>query len=197
MKQQVELAEARAKAEAAAHRGVPSEPTDLERMRRLQRENTEVKVRQEKLLEEIDDVRNENEALRAAREQLLQAQAHAQAEGAAGAKLGTAERESLRRRAAHLQQELEAAQSGHDRLHEGYLRQENEARKLRAALDDAQHQVHAPHALHMRRTRCTCAARAARALHALHLRCTRCTRCTIHAHPCTIHAPSMHHPCSS
>ena len=65
MKQQVELAEARAKAEAAAReRGPSSEPTDLERMRRLQRENTEVKVRQEKLLEEIDDVRNENEALR-------------------------------------------------------------------------------------------------------------------------------------
>ena len=129
VKQQVELAEARAKAEVAAReRGPSTEPTDLERMRRLQRENTEVKVRQEKLLEEIDDVRNENEALRQARQQLLELQAQAQAETAAGGKLQAAERESLRRRATHLQSELESAQGEHSRLHEGYLRQENEAR---------------------------------------------------------------------
>ena len=125
----MELAEARAKAEVAAReRGPSTEPTDLERMRRLQRENTEVKVRQEKLLEEIDDVRNENEALRQARQQLLELQAQAQAETAAGGKLQAAERESLRRRATHLQSELESAQGEHSRLHEGYLRQENEAR---------------------------------------------------------------------
>ena len=107
----MELAEARAKAETAAReRGPSSEPTDLERMRRLQRENTEVKVRQEKLLEEIDDVRNENEALRQARQQLLELQAQAQAESAAAAKLQASERDSLRRRATHLQSELEAAQ---------------------------------------------------------------------------------------
>ena len=166
----MELAEARAKAEAAAReRGPSSEPTDLERMRRLQRENTEVKVRQEKLLEEIDDVRNENEALRQARQQLLELQAQAQAESAAAAKLQASERDSLRRRATHLQSELEAAQARvtrlranpsstptpkpspnpnltlaqgeHNRLHEGFLRQENEARTLRAALDEAQHNL--------------------------------------------------------
>ena len=138
----MELAEARAKAEAAAReRGPSSEPTDLERMRRLQRENTEVKVRQEKLLEEIDDVRNENEALRQARQQLLELQAQAQAESAAAAKLQASERDSLRRRATHLQSELEAAQGEHNRLHEGFLRQENEARTLRAALDEAQHNL--------------------------------------------------------
>ena len=138
----MELAEARAKAEAAAReRGPSSEPTDLERMRRLQRENTEVKVRQEKLLEEIDDVRNENEALRQARQQLLELQAQAQAESAAAAKLQASERDSLRRRATHLQSELEAAQGEHNRLHEGFLRQENEARTLRAALDEAQHSL--------------------------------------------------------
>ena len=71
---------------------------------------TPKQVRQEKLLEEIDDVRNENEALRQARQQLLELQAQAQAESAAGGKLSAAERESLRRRATHLQSELEAAQ---------------------------------------------------------------------------------------
>ena len=68
-------------------------------------------VRQEKLLEEIDDVRNENEALRQARQQLLELQAQAQAESAAAAKLQASERDSLRRRATHLQSELEAAQA--------------------------------------------------------------------------------------
>ena len=58
----MELAEARAKAETAAReRGPSSEPTDLERMRRLQRENTEVKVRQEKLVRVRVRVRGEGE----------------------------------------------------------------------------------------------------------------------------------------
>ena len=140
IKQEIALAEARARADAAGReRGPPAEPTDLERMRRMQRENTEVRVRHEKLMEEIDDLRADNDGLREQREALLQAQAQAQGEARAAAKLAGTERESLQRRAAHLQQELDAANAAHDRLHEGYLRQENEARKLRASLDDAQH----------------------------------------------------------
>ena len=109
-------------------------------------------MRQEKLLEEIDDVRNENEALRQARQQLLELQVQAQAESAAAAKLQAeeatlispisplylpglggdsnphaspnsipkpeqaSERDSLRRRATHLQSELEAAQARLTRL---------------------------------------------------------------------------------
>ena len=140
IKHEIALAEARARADAAGReRGPPAEPTDLERMRRMQRENTEVRVRHEKLMEEIDDLRADNDGLREQREALLQAQAQAQGEARAAAKLAGTERESLQRRAAHLQQELDAANAAHDRLHEGYLRQENEARKLRASLDDAQH----------------------------------------------------------
>ena len=41
-------------------------------------------MRQEKLLEEIDDVRNENEALRQARQQLLELQVQAQADERGG-----------------------------------------------------------------------------------------------------------------
>ena len=137
VKHEVALAEARARADAAQTRP-PTEPTDMERMRRMQKENTEVKVRQEKLLEEIEDLRSENEGLCQVREQLLQAQAQGVAEQKAAAKLMATERDSQQRRSAHLQQELDAANSAHARLHEGYLRQENEARKLRAALDDAQ-----------------------------------------------------------
>ena len=140
IKHEIALGEARARADAAGReRGPPTEPTDLERMRRMQRENTEVRVRHEKLMEEIDDLRADNDGLREQREALLQAQAQAQGEARAAAKLAGTERESLQRRAAHLQQELDTANAAHDRLHEGYLRQENEARKLRAGLDDAQH----------------------------------------------------------
>jgi len=132
------LAEARAKLEMAlAEESSRGEP--LERMRKLQRENTELSTRMERLLEEVDDLRAENDALRGARDALAGAQARREGEDRANARLASTERESLERRISHLSSELESATSAGDRLHETNLRQEADMRALRAAVDDAQH----------------------------------------------------------
>ena len=67
------------------------------------------------------------------------AQAQREGEERASIKLAATERESLQRRAAHLQQELDSAHAAHERLQETILRGESEARQLRTAVDDAQH----------------------------------------------------------
>ena len=54
---------------------IRGEPTDEVTGRRTARENTELTARNERLLEEIDELRREADGLRAVREQLLQAQA--------------------------------------------------------------------------------------------------------------------------
>lgn len=84
----------------------------MERARRTARENVELGVRQSKLLQEIEELRAENDALLAARQQLLVANAAAASEATARAKLVETERESQGRRASHLQQELDSAFSG-------------------------------------------------------------------------------------
>ena len=70
-------AELRAKLELRAGGGVASEVVDLERARRLQKENAELAVRQQKLLEELEQLRAENENLLSVRNHLVVAQARA------------------------------------------------------------------------------------------------------------------------
>ena len=120
---------------------IRGEPTDEVTGRRTARENTELTARNERLLEEIDELRREADGLRAVREQLLQAQAARDAEDQAADRLRRADKESLERKASHLQNELDAATVAHDRLHERVLRLETEARTLRGQLDDAQHEA--------------------------------------------------------
>ena len=120
---------------------IRGEPTDEVTGRRTARENTELTARNERLLEEIDELRREADGLRAVREQLLQAQAARDAEDQAADRLRRADKESLERKASHLQNELDAATVAHDRLHERVLRLETEARTLRGQLDDAQHET--------------------------------------------------------
>ena len=120
---------------------IRGEPTDEVTGRRTARENTELTARNERLLEEIDELRREADGLRAVREQLLQAQAARDAEDQAADRLRRADKESLERKASHLQNELDAATVAHDRLHERVLRLETDARTLRGQLDDAQHEA--------------------------------------------------------
>ena len=68
-------AELRAKLELRAGGGATSEVVDLERARRLQKENAELAVRQQKLLEEVEELRAENENLLGVRNHLVVAQA--------------------------------------------------------------------------------------------------------------------------
>ena len=101
------LAELQAKLEHM-HAEQSAQRDPLERARRLQRENTEMGVRLEKQLEEIAELRTENDALRLARDQLVHAQAAQQGEDRAMARMVQAEKESLQRRASHLTQETKA-----------------------------------------------------------------------------------------
>lgn len=70
---------------------------------------------------------------------LPSSQAQREGEERASIKLASTERDSLTRRVAHLEQELETAHAAHSRLQESVLRAEAEARGLRASLDEAQH----------------------------------------------------------
>lgn len=144
------LAEATAKLDMAlAEESGRAEP--MERIRKLQRENTELSSKVERLLEEVDDLRGENDALRSSRDALAASQARHEGEDRASARLAQAERDSLERRIAHLNGELEVASSANERLHETNLRQEAELRSLRAAVDDAQHALASEQAAHASR----------------------------------------------
>ena len=100
---------------------IRGEPTDEVTGRRTARENTELTARNERLLEEIDELRREADGLRAVREQLLQARRRA-TRRIRGRPPPRADKESLERKASHLQNELDAATVAHDRLHERVLR---------------------------------------------------------------------------
>jgi len=111
----------------------------IARTRRLQREHAEATTRCQKLIEEVDELRSENNSLLAVRSQLLGAQGAMQGENAAHARLSEAKEASLERRVAHLQHELDAAMATQERLHEAALHAESEVRSLRAQVDDAHH----------------------------------------------------------
>ena len=89
-------------------------------------------MRAQKLLEEVDELRRENDGLLALRSDLLGANAAAQGEAKAAAKLYEVEKASLERRVSHLQHELDASNAAQERLHEGALHAETEMRSLRA-----------------------------------------------------------------
>ena len=112
-----------------------------ERMRRLQREHAEATVRSQKLLEEVDELRRENDGLVQVRAELLAAHATLQGEGKAKERLSNAEKASLERKVSHMQHELDASNAAQQRMHEAALHTETEMRSLRAAVDEAQHAV--------------------------------------------------------
>ena len=97
-----------------------------ERTRRLQREHAEATVRSRKLLEEVEELRRENDGLLSLRSELLQANAALQGEAKANARLASSEKQSLERRIQHLQSELEASTAAQQRMHESQLHQEQE-----------------------------------------------------------------------
>lgn len=132
-------AELRAKLDLRVSSQPSAEPVDLERSRRVARENAELVVRNQKLLEEAEQLRAENDELANARNHLVLSQAQRDGEERAALKLASTERESLQRRVQHLQQELDSSHSAHERLHEAVLRGESEQRQLRTQLDDAHH----------------------------------------------------------
>ena len=136
-----EIAELKAKLEIAESIKAANEERagGADRTRRLQREHAEATIRCQKLLEEVEELRRENDVLIATRSQLLGAQGSLQGESAAQARLAQAKIESLERRISHLTHELDASMAAQERLHEGALHAENEMRSLRAQVDDAMH----------------------------------------------------------
>ena len=96
-------------------------------------------MRSRKLLEEVEELRRENDGLMALRSELLQANAAQQGEAKAQQRLSGAEKASFERRIAHLQSELDSSVAAQQRLHEAQLHGEQEMRALRASADDAQH----------------------------------------------------------
>lgn len=111
----------------------------VERARRLQREHAEASVRCQKLVEEVDELRRENDGLLQVRAELLATSAAAAGEAQATAKLHAAEKASLERRASHLQHELDLKEGAVERMHEAALHTETEVRSLRVAVDQAKH----------------------------------------------------------
>ena len=97
-----------------------------ERTRRLQREHAEATVRSRKLLEEIEELRKENDGLLSLRSELLQANAALQGEAKANARLASSEKQSLERRIQHLQSEPEASTAAQQRMYESQLHQEQD-----------------------------------------------------------------------
>ena len=81
----------------------------VERTRRLQREHAEATIRSQKLLEEVEELRQENDSLLAMRSQLLGAQGTLQGESRAATRLAEAEKATYERRLTHLQHELDAS----------------------------------------------------------------------------------------
>lgn len=140
------VADLRAKLEMLEANEASTESDDalrsgLDRSRRLQREHAEATIRSQKLLEEVEELRQENDVLLQMRTELLSAQAGLQGELKAQVKLCETERASYERRASHLQHELDTAASQQQRMLEAALQGEAEMRSLRAQIDDAQHQV--------------------------------------------------------
>ena len=137
-----ETAELRAKLEMAeasraGHGADEASRAMLDRSRKLQREHSEATVRASKLLEEVEELRRENDGLLALRTELLAAQASLQGELAAQSKLAASEKASQERLASHLQQELDATAAAQQRMHEAALHGEAEMRTLRAQLGRA------------------------------------------------------------
>ena len=138
-----ETAEAELRAKVALLESAPAPGGDegAERTRRLQREHAETSVRNQKLLDEVDELRRENDGLLGLRSELLSNHAAQQGEAKAQQRLFEAEKASLDRRISHLQHELDSSAAAQERMHEASLHTETEMRGLRASVDDAQHAV--------------------------------------------------------
>ena len=119
--------------------GRDDDPAAGERGRQLVREHAEATSRSQKLLEEVEDLRRENDGLLREKQNLLAAAAQAQGEAHAARKLSEADRASATRRTSHLQAQLDTALSSQERMHEEVLRGEAQMRILRGQLDEAHH----------------------------------------------------------